>query len=52
MIDTRILELATRLTEKAMGTDSTSVVWIGKEDQVTKFLTTTVKTLNQLYSSD
>jgi hypothetical protein len=50
MIDMKILELAASLTEKAMGTDTTIAVWIGKEDQIMKFLKTTVMTLDVLHN--
>jgi hypothetical protein len=49
MIDPKIMELATRLTERAMGTTTSIDSWIGKEDQVAKFLTIAVKTLDDLY---
>jgi hypothetical protein len=50
MIELKIIELATKLTEKAMGTDSAVTTWIGNEEEVAKFLKTTVKTLDDLYN--
>lgn len=48
IMDIRILEMATRLTEKAMG-GQTSGNWIGSPKDVQEFLKATVRTLNDLY---
>jgi hypothetical protein len=48
-MDIRILELATKLTDKAMGADASNVNWINGEEKVTEFLKATAETLNKLY---
>jgi hypothetical protein len=48
-MDIRVLELATRITEKAMGTDSTLITWINDSDKVQEFLKATAETLDKLY---
>jgi hypothetical protein len=48
-MDIKVLELATKLTDKAMGADASATNWIGSEDKVLKFLESTAKLLNRLY---
>jgi hypothetical protein len=50
LIDIKIIEFATRITEKAMGTESSAATWINAEDKVSQFLKTMVKTLDDLYN--
>jgi hypothetical protein len=49
-MDLKTVELAAKLTEKAMGSDggTATVTWIGKEDQVTKFLDATAHAIETL----
>jgi hypothetical protein len=49
-MDMKILELATKLTDKAMGGDASATNWIGHEDQVIAFLTAASQTLDALYT--
>jgi hypothetical protein len=48
-MDIKIVELATQLTDKAMGGQASAGNWIGHEDKITKFLTTIATTLDELY---
>ena len=48
-MDFKTIELAAKLTEKAMGTDSTLVTWIDNGDSVAKFLKSTAIALDELY---
>ena len=48
-MDVKVVEFATKLTEKAMGTDATSIAWIGKEENVAKFLDAVATKLDELY---
>jgi hypothetical protein len=50
-MDVKILEFATQLTVRAMGTDggSATATWIGSPDKIQEFLKATAKTLNELY---
>lgn len=51
-MDIRILELAVRLTDKAMGAPQASANWIGSEDKTVKFLNSTAEALNRLFMDD
>lgn len=51
-MDIKILELATQLTDKAMGAATASTHWVGSEDKVAKFLQTIAHTLDRLYNED
>jgi hypothetical protein len=47
-MDIRILDLATRITERAMGAPASAANWIGNEEAVVKFLQTTAHMLHDL----
>ncbi len=47
-MDYKTIELAAKLTEKAMGSDAASTNWIGHHDKVVQFLNAAAKALNDL----
>ncbi|MGA9509159.1 MAG: hypothetical protein WBV55_11105 [Candidatus Sulfotelmatobacter sp.] len=48
-MDYKTIELAAKLTEKAMGSEGSSTQWIGNEDKIAKFLKATAIALDELY---
>lgn len=48
-MDYKTIEMAAKLTEKAMGAEASAANWIGTEDKVIKFLKATAIALDELY---
>jgi hypothetical protein len=48
-MDIKIVELATQLTNKAMGADASAANWIGSEDKVSAFFKAIANTLETTY---
>ncbi len=48
-MDIKVLELATQLTDKAMGSPQAATSWINSPDKIQEFLKATAQTLNELY---